>query len=61
MPEQTPILDRIPDPRTIRGRLSELAAEADLLRALLRLLEHRECGRHLVRRRQAGREVARAN
>jgi hypothetical protein len=58
VPDQTPILDRIPDPHTIRGRLSDLAAEADLLRALLRLLERRECGRHLMRRRQARREVA---
>lgn len=52
-----PILDAIPDPPAIRARLSELAAEADLLRALLRLLEGRECGRHLMQRRKSRREV----
>jgi hypothetical protein len=52
MPDLThpsPILGAIPDPPAIRARLSDLAAEADLLRALLRLLEQRECGRHLMR------------
>jgi hypothetical protein len=48
-----PILDALPDPPVIRARLSDLAAEADLLRALLRLLEQRECGRRLMRRRKA--------
>jgi hypothetical protein len=48
----TPILDALPDPPRIRARLSDLAAEADLLRALLRLLERRECGRRLLRRRR---------
>jgi hypothetical protein len=52
-----PILEALPAPQHIRARLSELAAEADLLRALLRLLERRECGRQLCRRRQ---EVRRA-
>jgi hypothetical protein len=46
------ILDALPDPPVIRARLSDLAAEADLLRALLRLLEQRECGRRLLRRRR---------
>jgi hypothetical protein len=47
------IADALPDPRAIRARLSDLAAEADVLRALLRLLEQRECGRRLLRRRRA--------
>ena len=55
-----PILDVLPAPPIIRARLSDLAAEADLLRALLRLLEQRECGRHLMRRRKTRQEVARA-
>jgi hypothetical protein len=46
-------VDAIPHPQTIRARLSDLASEADLLRALLRLLEHRECGRRVLRRRAA--------
>jgi hypothetical protein len=46
------ITDYIPDPQHIRARLSDLAAEADLLRALLRLLERRECGRRLMRRKR---------
>jgi hypothetical protein len=45
----------LPDPPAIRARLSDLAAEAELLRALLRLLERRECGRRLMRRRAADR------
>jgi hypothetical protein len=49
-------LDSIPDPPTIRAWLSDLAAEADLLRALLRLLERRECGRRVMRRRAADRQ-----
>jgi hypothetical protein len=53
----SPIIESLPDPPTIRRRLSDLAAETDLLRALLRLLEHRECGRHLRRRRTAREEV----
>ena len=53
------VIDTLPDPPAIRARLSELAAEADLLRALLRLLERRECGRHLMRRRQARQGVVR--
>jgi hypothetical protein len=60
MPDQTrapSLTDILPDPPAIRARLADLAAEADLLRALLRLLEHRECGRHLLRRRRsAGRQ-----
>jgi hypothetical protein len=48
-----PILDALPDPPAIRARLSDLASEADLLRALLRLLERRECGRRLLRRRHS--------
>jgi hypothetical protein len=51
-PLPAPILDCLPDPPTIRARLTDLTAEADLLRALLRLLERRECGRHLLRRRR---------
>jgi hypothetical protein len=47
------ITDRLPDPPAIRSRLSDLAAEADFLRALLRLLEKRECGRHLMQRRRS--------
>jgi hypothetical protein len=52
-----PLLDTIPDPPAIRSRLSELAAEADLLRALLRLLERRECGRYLLRRHRVRQEA----
>jgi hypothetical protein len=48
----------LPDPPTIRARLSDLAAEANLLRALLRLLEHRECGRRVLRHRAAQRKEA---
>lgn len=55
----TPILDALPDPPLIRSRLSDLAAEADLLRALLRLLEQRECGRRLLRRRRERQGVRR--
>jgi hypothetical protein len=53
-PPPATLLDRLPEPPAIRARLSDLAAEADLLRALLRLLEQRECGRHLLRRRRQG-------
>jgi hypothetical protein len=53
-------VDLLPDPRVIRARLSELASEADLLRALLRLMEQRVCGREVMRRRQRRQEVARA-
>jgi hypothetical protein len=62
MPDQTPTpLDGLPDPPAIRARLTDLAAEADLLRALLRLVERRECGRRLMRLRvRDGREVSRA-
>jgi hypothetical protein len=58
----SPIVERLPEPEQIRARLSELAAESDLLRAMLRLLERRECGRRVMRsRRQArGREVCHA-
>lgn len=42
----------VPDPSAIRARLSELWAEREYLRALLRLLERRECGRELLRRRR---------
>ncbi len=60
-PPSTP-LDAIPDPPVIRARLSALAAESNLLRALLRLLEQRECGRRLMRRRAANKreEASRA-
>jgi hypothetical protein len=51
---QIPILDLIPDPKVIRRRLSDLAAEADFLRALLHLLERRECGRWALQRRIGG-------
>jgi hypothetical protein len=51
---QVPILDLIPDPKAIRNRLSDLAAEADFLRALLHLLERRECGRWALQRRMSG-------
>jgi hypothetical protein len=47
------ITDALPEPPAIRARLSDLMAEADLLRALLRLLEQRECGRRLMRQRRA--------
>jgi hypothetical protein len=53
-----PVIDTLPNPQTIRARLTDLAAERELLRALLRLLEKRECGRHLLRGRQ--REVSHA-
>jgi hypothetical protein len=61
-PIPTPILDRLPNPPQIRDRLAELATEANFLRALLRLLEGRACGQHLLRQRRAiGRqEVPRA-
>jgi hypothetical protein len=55
-----PVIDQLPDPPTIRARLSDLAAERELLRGLLRLLEKRECGRHLLRERRERREVSRA-
>jgi hypothetical protein len=45
-------LDSIPDPRTIRARLGEMHAEREMLRALLRLWEQRQCGRELLRRRR---------
>jgi hypothetical protein len=54
-----PLIDALPDPSTIRARLSELSTEADLLRALLRLLERRECGRRLMRGRRVRQEVSR--
>jgi hypothetical protein len=62
MSDQPPTpLDALPDPSAIRARLTDLAAEADLLRALLRLLEQRECGRRLMRRHvRDSREVSRA-
>jgi hypothetical protein len=56
-----PILDTIPDPPMIRRRLSDLAAEANFLRGLLRLLEQRECGRRLMRYRTGRQEVYRAD
>ncbi len=60
MSDLTPsITDALPDPPAIRARLSDLAAESDLLRALLRRLEQRECGRQLMRRRRADREGVR--
>jgi hypothetical protein len=56
------LTDSIPDPPTIRTRLRDLAAEANFLRALLRLLEHRECGRRVLQRRRIAdrREAANA-
>jgi hypothetical protein len=59
MPDFTgppPITDALPEPAAIRARLSDLAAETDLLRALLRLLEQRHCGRRVLRRRATGRK-----
>ena len=56
-------VDLIPEPDAIRRRLSELACEANLLRALLRLWESRECGRYVLqqrRRRQQQQEVCHA-
>ena len=50
------ITDTLPEPPAIRARLTDLAAETDFLRAMLRLLEKRECGRRLMRRRRAVRE-----
>jgi hypothetical protein len=41
----------IPEPARIRSRLSDLATEANFLRALLRLLEKTRSGQHLLRRR----------
>ena len=58
-PEPSP-LDSIPEPQAIRARLTDLVAEAEMLRALLRLLERRECGRRLIRRRHPRREVCHA-
>ena len=55
----TPVLDTLPDPKTIRARLSDLAAERELLRGLLRLLETRECGKYLALRQR--REGSRAS
>jgi hypothetical protein len=49
---QSPILEKLPEPQLIRSRLSELAAEANFLRALLRLFEERECGRRLLRQQR---------
>jgi hypothetical protein len=46
------IIGSLPDPPIIRERLSEIAEEADLLRALLHILQHRECGRRVLRRRR---------
>jgi hypothetical protein len=57
--EPNPILEKLPEPQMIRSRLSDLAAEADFLRALLRLFERRECGRRLLR--QQRREVRHAS
>jgi hypothetical protein len=57
-PVPAPVLDRLPDPDTIRARLSDLAAEADMLRALLRLWERRECGRRVRRRLRGAQHVA---
>jgi hypothetical protein len=53
---QPSITETLPDPAAIRARLTDLAAEADLLRGLLRLWEQRECGRRVLRRRAAGRK-----
>jgi hypothetical protein len=55
------LIDALPDPPAIRSRLSELAAEADLLRALLRLWERRECGQRVLRRRRRSEGVTRAH
>jgi hypothetical protein len=60
-PTARPIADTLPDPQHIRARLSDLAAEADLLRALLRLLEQREWGRRVMRRRRERQEVSHAS
>jgi hypothetical protein len=35
------LIDRLPDPQTIRRRLVRLATEANYLRSLLRLVERR--------------------
>jgi hypothetical protein len=48
----TPLIDRLPEPRQIRERLSEIAAEANLLRSLLRVVEGSESGRRVLRRRE---------
>jgi hypothetical protein len=58
--DPTLILDVLPEPAVIRSRLSDLVAETDLLRALLRLLEQRECGKHILRRRRQRQEVSNA-
>lgn len=41
----------IPDPSRVRSRLSELATEANFLRALLRLLERNRSGQRLLKLR----------
>jgi hypothetical protein len=41
----------LPEPSRIRSRLTELATEANFLRALLRLLEQSRSGRRLLQRR----------
>jgi hypothetical protein len=42
----SPILSSLPDPQTIRNRLSELATEANNLRSLLRLVERQRESEH---------------
>jgi hypothetical protein len=44
-------VETIPEPAHIRSRLTELAAEANFLRALLRLVENTRSGQRLLRRR----------
>jgi hypothetical protein len=41
----------IPNPSRVRSRLSELATEANFLRALLRLLEKNRSGQRLLKLR----------
>ncbi len=41
----------LPEPARIRSRLTELATEANFLRALLRLLEKNRSGQRLLRLR----------
>jgi hypothetical protein len=59
MREGTPTspLDYVPDPELVRDRLSQLFAEAALLRSLLRLAERKE---RLKESTANGREVHRA-
>ncbi len=53
----TSVTDSVPNPEQIRERLSDITAEADFLRGLLRLYEGRECGRRVLQQRCRKREA----